>query len=92
MKSRKLETSELPRRSVMVFEPARPEVLGNTSGSGINELPTRKYKWTLEENRLLRKCYFDSDTNAREYMERINQLWIERGGRKMTRKDYKHKC
>ena len=83
----KLEISELPTGSGMVFEPPRPEVLGSTSGSWVIELPTRKHKWTLEKNRMLWKCYFESDTNAREYMERIHQLWIEKGGRQMTSKD-----
>ena len=77
----KLEISEPPTGSGMVFEPPRPEVLGSTSGSWVIELPTRKQKWTLEVNRMLWQCYFESDTNAREYMERINQLWIEGGGR-----------
>ena len=72
----KLQMSELPTRSVMVFEPPRPEALGNTSGSGVIELQTRKHEWTLEENKMLWKCYFKSDMNVRKYMERIHQLWI----------------
>ena len=83
----KLEMSELSTGSVMVFKPPRPEVLGNTFGSGVIDMPTRKHKWTLEGNRTLWKCSFESDTNVREYMERKNQLWIERGGRQMTSKD-----
>ena len=71
-----LQMSELPTRSVMVLEPPRSEVLGNTSGSGVTELPTRKHKWTLEENKMLWNCYFKIDMNVREYMERIHQLWI----------------
>ena len=83
----KLEIFELPTGNVMVFESPRPEVLGNISGSWVIDSPTCKHKWTLQENRMLQKCYFESDTNASEYMERIHQLWIERGGRQMTSKD-----
>ena len=71
----------------MVFKPPRPEVSSNTFGSGVIDVSTRKHKWTLEENRMLWKCSFESGTNVREYMERINQLWIERGGTEMTSKD-----
>ena len=77
----KLEMSELSTGSVMVYKPPRPEVSDNTFGSGVIDMPTHKHKWTLEGNRTLWKCSFESDTNVREYMERINQLWIERGGR-----------
>ena len=81
----KLGMSELPTRSVMGSEPAGPEVLGKTSESGVIELPTRKHKWVQEENRMLWKCYFESDRNVRGYMERMYRLWIERGGREMSK-------
>ena len=69
----------------MASEPPRPEVWGNTSESGVIELPTRKHKWTQEENRMLWKCYFESDKIVRGYMERMYRLWIERGGREITK-------
>ena len=69
----------------MVSEPPGPEVLDNTSESGVIALPTRKLQWTQEENRMLWKCYFESDKNVRGYMERMHQWWIERGGREMTK-------
>ena len=81
----KLGMSELPTRSVMVSEPAEPEVLGKTSESGVIELSTHKHKWVQEENRMLWKCYFGSDRNVRGYMERMHRLWIERGGREMSK-------
>ena len=34
--------------SAMMSEPLGPEVLSNTSESGVIELPTRKHKWTQE--------------------------------------------
>ena len=34
---------------------------------------------------MLWKCYFESDKNVRGYMERMDWLWIERGGREMTK-------
>ena len=40
----KLEMPELPTGSVMVSEPPRSDVLGNTSESGVIELPTHKHK------------------------------------------------
>ena len=40
----KLGMPELPTGSVMVSEPPGPEVLGNTSESGVIEFPTRKHK------------------------------------------------
>ena len=66
----------------MASEPPRPEVWGNTSESGVIELPTRKHKWTQEENRMY--IYFESDKNVRGYMDRMHQLWFERGDRKLT--------
>ena len=69
----------------MVFKPPGPEVWGNTSESGVTELPKSKDKWMQEENRMLWKCYFESDKNVRGYMERMHRLWIERGGREMTK-------
>ena len=83
----KLEISELSMGSVMVFKSPRPEVLGNTFGSGVIVMPTRRHKSTLEGNRMLWKCSFESETNVMEYMERINQLRIQIGGRQMTSKD-----
>ena len=77
--------SELPTGSAMVSQPPEPEVWGNTSESGVIELPTSKRRWTQEENRMLWKCYFESDKNVRGYMERMHRLWIERGGREMTK-------
>ena len=69
MKDTKLEIRlgmpELPMESAMVSEPPRTEVWGNTSESGVIGLPRRKHKWTQEENRMLSKCYFESDKNAR---------------------------
>ena len=81
----KLGIPELPTGSAMVSEPPGLDVLGNTSESGVIELLTCKYKWTQEENRMLWKCYFDSDKNVRGYMERMHRLWIERGGREMSK-------
>ena len=49
------------------------------------ELPTSKHKWTQEENRMLWKCYFESDKNVMGYMERMHRLWIEKGGRDMPK-------
>ena len=77
--------SELPTESAMVSEPPGTEVLGNTSKSGVIELPTHKHKWTQEGNRMLWKCYFESDKNFRGYMVRMHRLWIERTGREMTK-------
>ena len=71
--------------SGMVSEPPGPEVWGNTSESGVAELPTHKHKCMQEENRMLWKRYFESDKNVRGYMERMHRLWIERGGREMTK-------
>ena len=51
----KLEMSELSTGSAMVSKPTRPEVLGNTFGSGVIDMLTRKHKWTLEGNRMLWK-------------------------------------
>ena len=69
----------------MVSESPEPDVLGNTSESGVTDLPTHKHKWTQEENRMLWKCYFESDKNVRGYMERMHRLWIERGGSEMSK-------
>ena len=80
----KLGMSELPTGSAMVSEPPGTEVLGNTSKSGVIELPTHKHKWTQEGNRVLWKFYFESDKNVRGYMERMHRLWIERTGGEMT--------
>ena len=49
----KLGMPELPTGSVMVSKPPRPEVWGNTSESGVIELPTRKQKWMQDKNRML---------------------------------------
>ena len=73
----KLGIPELPTGSAMVSEPHGPEVLGKTSESGVIELPTHKHKWMQEENRMLWKCYFESDKNVRGYMERMHCLWIK---------------
>ena len=77
--------SELPTESAMVSEPPGTEVLGNTSKSGVIELPAHKLEWTQEGNRMLWKCYFESDKNVRRYMERMHRLWIERTGGEMTK-------
>ena len=34
---------------------------------------------------MLSKCYYESDKNLRGYMDRMHRLWIERGGREMTK-------
>ena len=81
----KLGIPELPTGSAMVSEPPAPEVWGNTSESGLIELPTLKHKWTQEDNRMLWKCYFESDKNVRGNMGRMQRLWIERGGRETTK-------
>ena len=81
----KLGSPELSTRSTMVSEQHGPEDLGNTSESEVTELPTPKQKWTQEENRMLWKCYFESDKNVKGYMERMHWLWIERGDKGMTR-------
>ena len=62
----KLGMPELPTGSAMVSESPGLEVLGSTSESGVIELPTHKHKWTQEENRMLWKCYFESDKNVRD--------------------------
>ena len=82
----KLGMPELPTGNAMVSEPPVQDGLGSTSESGVIELPTRKNKWTQEENRMLRKCYFESDKNIRGYMERMHQLCMERGDRDMAKK------
>ena len=69
----------------MVSEPPGPVLLGNISGSEVIELPTRKHKWTQEENRMLYKFYFQSDKNVSGYFKRMHQLWIEREDRDMTK-------
>ena len=38
---------------------------------------------------MLWKCYFESDKNVRGYMERMHRLWIERGGREMSKQRLK---
>ena len=76
---------ELPTGSAMVTAPPGPKVSGNTSESGIIELPTNKHKWAQEENRILCKGFFESDKNVRVYMERMHLLWIEGEGREMTK-------
>ena len=76
---------ELPTGSAMLSEPPGPEVSTSTSESGITELPTNKHKQAQEENRMLWKCFFETDKNVRGYMERIHRLWIEAEGRKMTK-------
>ena len=81
----KLGSPELSTRSTMVSEQHGPEDLGNTSESEVTELPTPKQIWTQEENRMLWKCYFESDKNVKGYMERMHWLWIERGDKDMTR-------
>ena len=81
----KLGIPELPTESVTVSKAPGPEVLGNTSESGVIELPTCKHKWTQEENRMLWKHYFESHKNVTGYMERMHWLWIERGGGEMTK-------
>ena len=71
---------ELPTGRAMVSKPLRPEVLGNTSESAVIEMPTGKHNWTQEENRMLRKWYYDSNNkNARGYIERMHRLCINRG-------------
>ena len=62
----KLRMPELPMGSAIVCESPRPDVLGNTSESGVIQLPTLKHKWMEEENRMLRKRNFKSDKNVRE--------------------------
>ena len=80
----KLGMPELPTRSDMVSEPPKSEVLGNTSESGMIELSIHNHKLTREKNRILWKCRFESDKNVRGYIERMDQLWIERGDREMS--------
>ena len=53
IKEIKLGMPEQPMGSAMVSEPPGQEVLGNTSESGVIELPTHKRKWMQEENRML---------------------------------------
>ena len=50
-----------------------------------NWVAAPKQKWTQEENRMLWKCYFESDKKVKGYMERMHWLWIERGDKDMTR-------
>ena len=62
----KLRMPELPMGSATVSESPRPEVLGNTSESGVTQLPTLQHKWMGEGNRMLWKCNFESYKNVRE--------------------------
>ena len=48
-------------------------------------MPTHEHKWMQEENKMLWKCYLESDKNVRGYMKRMHRLGIERGGREMTK-------
>ena len=69
----------------MWSEPQGPKVLDNISESGVIELPTRKYKFMQEENRMLWRCYFESYKNVSGYMERMHLLSNEKGGRDITK-------
>ena len=69
----KLGMPELPTGSTMMPEPSGPEVLGNTSESGVTDLFTHKHKWTQEENRMFWKCYFESDKCRSSEEETFNQ-------------------
>ena len=73
----KLGMLELPMGSVMVSEPPEPEVLGNTSESGVIELPTHKHKWTQEENRMLWKCYLDKNDKNVRVIRMLADIWRE---------------
>ena len=73
----KLRIPELHTGNGMVSKLPELEVLGNTSESGVTELPTRKHKWTQKENSILWKCYFDSDKNVRGYMERMHRCGLK---------------
>ena len=73
---------ELPTGSAMVSESPKPEVLGNTSESGVIELSIHNHKWTREKNRMLWKCCFESDKNVRGYIRE----WIGCGLRGETGK------
>ena len=66
------------------MSPPGPNVLGNTSESGVTELPTHKHKWMQEENRMLRKCIL-------RVIKILGDLWREcigcglrEGGREMS--------
>ena len=59
--------------------------MGNISESGVIKSPTHNYKWTQEENKMVWKCYFESDKNIRAYMERMHRLRIESGSRVMSK-------
>ena len=80
----KLWMPELPTGSAMVSESPKPDVLGNTSESGVIELSIHNHKWTREKNRMLWKCCFESAKNVRGYIERMDWLWIERGDRETS--------
>ena len=51
----KLRMPESPMGNATVSESPRSEVLGNTSESGVIQLPTLKHKWMGEESRMLWK-------------------------------------
>ena len=82
IKNQNLGIAELPTGSAQTSEPPGPEVKGNTSDSGVIEVPTnsKKVKWTPKQNRLLWKCYKESLGNGRGYMARMHEAWINHGG------------
>ena len=73
-----------PAGAETVSEPPGPEVLCNTSESGVIELPKQKQKWSQKENRMLWEAYVESDKETRGYMARMQELWKKKGGRDAT--------
>ena len=73
-----------PTGAETVSEPPGPEVLGNTSDSGVIELPKHKQKWTQDENRKLWLCYVESEKHTKGYMKRMRQIWDNKGGRSIS--------
>ena len=76
-----------PTGAETVSEPPGPEVTGNTSVSGVIELPEpKKRKWTQAEYRLVWKCYVKSEKEKRGFMKRMLNLWETESGRVVTAK------
>ena len=62
-------------------EPPGPEVQGNPSEAGVSNLLKKsrlgrlKFKWSHSENRMLWKCYVESNPAQKGYMNRLYDLW-----------------
>ena len=71
--------------------PGRFEVVEPAS-IGRNQETVRKEKeWKPEDNRLVWECYIASEPGKRGFMERMENLWIEKDGRRIGRKSLRAK-